>query len=87
MRALENQPGALFRPRVARDPQRHARGLAKALASAIDVRIERLKDGGFNVWPPATLDESDDPYAGDHFVHDWSAVLEHVQSYAALNHH
>ena len=53
---------------------------------ALGVEIERLEGGGFNVWPPATLDESDDPYAGDHFVHNWHEALEHVQSYAALNH-
>lgn len=88
MQEMQKQLSAIFRPRTVRtEPHRKARKLAKALASALSVEIERLEGGGFNVWPPATLDESDDPYAGDHFVHDWSAVLEHVQSYAALNHH
>ncbi len=86
MQALENRLGTLFRPRATRtDPHRKARKLAKALASALAVEIHRLEGGGFNVWPPAALDESDDPYAGDHFAHGWSDALEHVQAYAALN--
>lgn len=87
MRALEKQLGTLFRPRtVHADPHRKARELAKGLASALGVEIERLPGGGFNVWPPSATDEQTDPYAGDHFAHDWSEVLEHVHSYAALIH-
>lgn len=66
-------------PRKA-DPHRKAREEAKKLAAAHGVEIKRLKDGGFNVWPPKGF-AGEDAHEGDHFAHDYSEVLEHVRAY------
>jgi hypothetical protein len=64
------------------DPHRKAREEAKALAKKHGIEIERLKDGGFNVWPPKSV--TIDPHEGDHFVNEWDEVLVSVRLYASL---
>lgn len=83
MRALQTQLGALFRPEAAKrgDPHRKARELAKPLAKRLAVEVERLGSAGFNVWPPRALQAGADPFEGDHYAADWSAVLKMVQAY------
>jgi hypothetical protein len=71
----------LGRSRVRKsDPHRKARTEAKALAAQHGVEIEKLRDGGFNVWPPKGY-EGDDPHEGDHYAIDWDEVLPKVRAY------
>ena len=80
---IGKQISAVFRapaPRRA-DPHRKARTQAKALAEEHGIEIERLRDGGFNVWPPKTF-SGVDPHDGDHFANDWDQVLQMVLAYA-----
>ena len=65
----------------AKDVHRRARERAVALAGQCGAEIERLRDSGFNVWPPAGL--AADPFDGDHFAQDWAEVLDIVTTYAA----
>ncbi|MFC5550169.1 hypothetical protein [Massilia aerilata] len=62
------------------DTQRKAREQAKALAHTHGIEIERLRDGGFNVWPPKAF-AGDDPHDGDHYAADWEEALAHVRAY------
>jgi hypothetical protein len=80
--ALGKMLGKLFTAPATRKPdiQRKAREAAKKLAAQHDIEIERLKGGGFNVWPPKKF-AGEDPHEGDHFASDWEEVLEHVRPY------
>lgn len=82
MNALGKVLTAAFRAPAARKPdtQRKAREEAKALAVEHGIEIERLRDGGFNVWPPKGF-KGDDPHGGDHFANDWVEVLPMVRAY------
>lgn len=62
------------------DVHRKARETATALAKQHGIEIERI-EGGFNVWPPRGF-SSLDPYEGDHFASDWSAILPRVEAYS-----
>jgi len=57
---------------------------ALALAQAHGFEVEPLDGGGFNVWPPESLDDERDPHHGDHYAHDWGAALDMLREYAAL---
>ena len=80
---------ALFaarKPKKARESAatRKAREYAKPTAAEYEVEIERI-DGGFNVWPPASIaDTPRDPFEGDHFADDWQGVARMVRAYAAI---
>lgn len=82
MKTLQRRLRALFRAPREPDIHRAARELAKRLAEAHGAEIERLRGGGFNVWPPCGL--ANDPYEGDHYAQDWQEVPEHVQAYVAV---
>lgn len=74
----------LFTPAPPRRPDkwRAQRERAQALAREQGVEIEPLHGGGFNVWPPASIVDTDlDPHAGDHYCQDWDDVLGKVQAY------
>lgn len=74
--------GKLLHPPATRkkDTQRAAREQAKALATKHGIEIERLRGGGFNVWPPKGF-AGEDAHAGDHYASDWNEALEHVRAY------
>lgn len=65
------------------DPHRVARQEARRLAKEHGIDIERLRDGGMNVWPPKGF-AGDDPYEGDHFAADWGEALPMVRAYAGI---
>lgn len=67
-----------------KDIYRKPREKAKALAAEHGIEIEKLTDGGMNVWAPDSLPENLDPFAGDHFANDWSEACSMVEAYAAL---
>lgn len=81
MKSLDKILYDTFTPRTVKsDPQRKAREEAKKLAANRGFEIERLKDGGFNVWPPK--DAVKDNFEGDHFARDWGEVLPMARWYA-----
>lgn len=86
MRKLSQSLEAIFRaPRQrAVDPHRKARETAKPIIAKLGINLEKLKEGGFNVWPPKAITGEVDPYEGDHYATDWSEVLEMVQDYEKL---
>jgi len=63
-----------------KDTQRKAREQAVALATEHGIEIERLRGGGFNVWPPKDF-VGEDAYEGDHYASDWQEALVHVRAY------
>ena len=67
------------------DPQRRQREEAKQLASEHGIEIEKLREGGMNVWPPKALSDCLDPFEGDHFAEDWTDVLSMVKQYVAAS--
>lgn len=79
---LGKMVAATFKAPVPRraDPFRKARKEARALAEKHGVQIERLRGGGFNVWPPKGF-VGNDPHEGDHFANDWNEVLPMVRAY------
>ncbi len=86
LKLLETELGRLFRaPRVRPvDVFRRSRGKAKKLAARHGLEIEQFREGGMNVYPPSTLDEHADPYAGDHYASDWDEALTLAREYARL---
>lgn len=74
--------GKLFHAPAPRkkDTQRSARERANALATEHGIEIERLRGGGFNVWPPKDF-AGEDPHEGDHYASDWHEALAHVSAY------
>lgn len=88
MNRLERDLGALFNPPPARsarkDPCRKTRELAKKLAAEHGIKIEKFREGGMNVWPPAGIDAKEDPYDEDHYVSDWDEALPVVEAYVKL---
>ena len=50
------------------DTQRRQREEAKQLAAEHGIEIEKLREGGMNVWPPKGLADCLDPFDGDHFA-------------------
>lgn len=86
LRQLEQALGTIFKAPAARKPdtQRRQRERAKALAAEHGIEIEKFSEGGMNVWPPRALDDSRDPFAGDHFADDWADALSMVEQYVAL---
>lgn len=85
-RALEKTLGRIFNSPVGRKPdtQRKQREQAKALAAKHGIEIERIPEGGMNVWPPAAIPDASDPYASDHYASDWADALGMVEGYAKL---
>lgn len=53
-------------------------------AAAAKCEIEAVNGGGFNVWPPKDLDESRDPYEGDHYANNAREAHAMIAAYAAL---
>lgn len=86
LKVLEKTLDRIFKGPAKRKPdtQRKPREQAKALAAKHGIEIERMRDGGMNVWPPAALPDASDPYAGDHYANDWADVLGMVEGYAKL---
>lgn len=84
---LDRELSRIFRaskPKQA-DAQRRFREKAKALAEAHGIEIEKLRDGGMNVWPPkAIADTPHDPFEGDHYADDWEAACGMCEQYAAI---
>jgi len=80
--SLARMLAATFKPPAPRraDPFRKQREDAKRWAADWGVEIERLKGGGFNVWPPKDW-QGIDPLDGDHYCHDWADVFEAVCNY------
>ena len=69
------------------DSFRKEREKAKRMAAEHGIEIERLAEGGMNVWPPSQVADTDrDPFTGDHHAEDWQVALSMVQQYAALAH-
>lgn len=64
------------------DTQRRSREEAKKLAAEHGIEIEKLREGGMNVWPPNALAEGSDPFEGDHYADDWGDALSMVKQYA-----
>lgn len=54
------------------------------LALEHGIEIEALEGGGMNVWAPQGIDESVDPYAGDHYASDFTEALAMVEVYVGL---
>lgn len=64
---------------------RRAREEAQRLAAQHNIAIDRMDGGGFMVWPPEPIADTDrDPHDGDHYASDWSDVASMVREYAAL---
>lgn len=86
MRALKKSLNNLFSTPKKRAPDNHrkAREAAKPLIQKLGIELEKFREGGFNVWPPKTLADHDDPFEGDHYANDWDDVLERVQAYEKL---
>ncbi len=85
LKPLERELARLFstpKPKKT-DTTRGSRTKAKALAAAHGIEIERV-DGGMNVWPPSTVSDAADPFAGDHYCNDWSEALSMAEAYAKL---
>lgn len=81
MRQLNKMLTGIFKPAPVRgDPHRKAREEARMLAAARGFEIERLKGGGFNVWPPKNI--KTDKFEGDHYANDWEDVLPMARWYA-----
>lgn len=58
---------------------------AKAVAAAHGIELERLTGGGYNVWPPKGIIDTDkDPHEHDHYAHNWAEVRGRVREYANL---
>jgi len=77
-------PAEARKPKAKPDVARPARATAKALAAKWGVEIDLHRDIGPDCWfvsHPDLDDEPTDPFAGDHYVHDWEGVLFRVQSY------
>ena len=83
MTNLNRMLGRLFTPPPARkpDPHRKDRVEAKRLAAERGIEIEKLRDGGWNVWPPKALHDKDDTFNGDHYCGDWAEVYVMVRHY------
>lgn len=89
---LARRLGVMFRPTAARKPDTHrkARETARVLAAQHGIEIERLRGGGFNVWPPHASAtgrihpgvETVDEFDGDHYCNEWDEVLHMVKAYA-----
>lgn len=82
---LSKSLGKLFaapRPRPL-DRQRKPRERAKALAAELGCEIEPMRPG-FNVWPPASITDEGDPFAGDHYCNDWSEAAAALETYRGL---
>jgi hypothetical protein len=71
-------------PRSAKMPiSGHAK--AKRLAREFCIDIEKNKAyRDFMVYPPASLNEAEDPHQGDHYCSDWADVLAMVEEYVKI---
>lgn len=85
MKLLKERLNSIFKPPSARKPDafRKSRELAKKIARIHGIEIERLRDGGFNLWPPRAF-VGTDPMDGDHYSIDWLEVLKSVEVYAEV---
>lgn len=85
VKALTKALRATFSAPATRKPDsfRAAREEAKRLAAEHAIDIERMRDGGMNVWPPKGR-AVDDPFEGDHFACDWGEALRMVRAYAGV---
>ena len=81
-----NIPSMPTPPRAPEEPGlRKARADAKLQSQLHDIEIERLDGGGFNVWPPAPIIDTDlDPHEGDHYASSWFEVADRVAEYALI---
>jgi hypothetical protein len=86
LRKLEKAFGKLFQasPKKPSDPHRKSRTKAKLLAAEHGIEVEKLAEGGMNVWAPDWVPEAQDPFAGDHFANDWAEALSMIEQYIAL---
>lgn len=85
MKTLQRELGKLFKKR--RAPVGRATAVTpklRAAAEAAKCEVEPAPGGGFNVWPPAGLDEVRDPYAGDHYAHNARCAYAMIEQYAKL---
>ncbi len=85
LKQLEKTLGRVFKsptPKKA-DTQSRQREEAKQLAAEHGIEIEKLREGGMNVWPPKGLADCIDPFDGDHFAEDWTDALSMVKQYVA----
>ena len=83
MTSLNQRLGRLFTPPATRRPDLHRtdREESKRMAKERGIEIEKLRDGGWNVWPPKDLDDKDDPFHGDHYCGGWAEVFVMVRTY------
>mgnify|MGYP000007546961 FL=1 len=85
LKQLEQTLGRVFKSHSPKksDTQRRQREEAKQLASEHGIELEKLREGGMNVWPPKALPDCLDPFDGDHFAEDWTDALSMVKQYVA----
>ncbi|MBP8275557.1 MAG: hypothetical protein KAX55_01515 [Propionivibrio sp.] len=83
---LEKALGRVFKAPAPKKPdtQRRGREEAKKLAAEHGIEIEKLREGGMNVWPPKNLPDDLDPFDGDHFAADWTDALSMIKQYVAV---
>jgi hypothetical protein len=87
LRQLEKTLGKMFKAPAKKksDLYRRQREEAKRLAAIHNIEIERMGEGGMNVWAPAAIaDTEEDPFYGDHFASNWDEAVEMVKKYAEL---
>jgi len=87
LQQLEMSLGKLFNAPAKKkaDLYRRQREEAKRLAALHNIEIEKLVEGGMNVWAPAAIaDTEQDPFNGDHFASNWDEAVEMVKKYAEL---
>lgn len=85
LRQLERALARAFKAPNQKKPDTHRkqREEAKKLAAAHGIEIEKFAEGGMNVWPPNSLDDALDPFAGDHYAEDWTGALLMIRQYVA----
>ena len=83
MTNLNQTLGRMSIPPPVRNPDLHRKDRieAKRLAAERGMEIEKLRDGGWNVWPPKGMADADDPFHGDHYCNGWAEIYVMVRTY------
>jgi hypothetical protein len=83
MKEMQRQLNRMFgRARPKRKATSVVPAKLKAEAQAIGCEVQALPDGGFAVWPPASL--SSDPFEGDHYANDINEARSMLRAYKAV---
>ena len=72
-----------------KDPFSSARARARRIEKKIDAEIDNgewtgNRDTGLFVYPPSSITDENDPYAGDHSAGDWHEALEMLKDYEKM---